>query len=315
MGFHGVYFTIFRYICTTIYNIANDSRAKLGIYTDEPYAILFVLLQLITLLTMYIDIREILGKRMGRRLPKFITRPLEKIIHQDEMNTLLAASKGATPEEFLKRTFEFFNVTHEVEFTTPLDKNERYIFASNHPFGGLDGMMLVDTLIEEFGDAGAIVNDLLMNVTYLAPLWIPINKYGKQSAEKSMRYDNALSSPTKQILTFPAGFCSRYIDGRVQDTEWKSHFIKDAQRYNRKVVPVFVEGTLSKRFYRIYRLRRFLHINVNIELVLLVDEMFRQRGNHIKIRIGAPIDVEQLEGNRSEKCNYIRTCAYNLEMK
>lgn len=268
-----------------------------------------------TLLTMHIDIREILSKRLGRRIPKFITRPLEKLIHQDEMNGHFATCEGVSPEEFLKRTFKFLNVTHEVEFTTPIDKNDRYIFASNHPFGGLDGMLLVDALLDEFGDAGAIVNDLLMNVTYLEPLWIPINKYGKQSAEKGIRYDNALRSETKQILTFPAGFCSRFIDGRVQDIEWKSHFIKDAERYNRKVVPVFVEGKLSKRFYRIYRLRRFLHININFELVLLVDEMFRQRGNHIKIRVGAPIDVTQLEGNRADKCNYIRKCAYNLEMK
>ena len=97
---------------------------------------------------MHLDIREILSKRIGRRLPKFISRPLEKLIHQDELNGFFATCEGATPEEFLKKAFEFLNVTHTVEYTAPLADDERYIFASNHPFGGLDGMLLVDALVE-----------------------------------------------------------------------------------------------------------------------------------------------------------------------
>ena len=68
---------------------------------------------------MHLDIREILSKRIGRRLPKFISRPLEKLIHQDELNGFFATCEGATPEEFLKKAFEFLNVTHTVEYTAP----------------------------------------------------------------------------------------------------------------------------------------------------------------------------------------------------
>lgn len=261
---------------------------------------------------MHINIQEILYKRTGRRLPRFIISPLEKLIHQQELNTLFDNCKGVTPHEFLKRAFEYLDITCSVRYTAPLADDGRYIFASNHPFGGLDGMLLVDMLLNRWGDAGAVVNDLLMNVAYLKPLWIPINKYGKQSAEKSRKYDEAFASPTKQILTFPAGFCSRIVDGEVADTEWKSHFIKDAIKYNREVVPVFVAGTLSKRFYRIYKIRKFLHININLELVLLVDEMFRQRGNHIEIIVGEPVDVSTINGNRNEVCTEIRRRVYSL---
>jgi putative hemolysin len=264
---------------------------------------------------MYINIREILYKRTGKRFPKFLIAPLEKLIHQEELNTLFASCEGATPGEFLTRAFEFLNITYEVEYTTPLPEGGRYIFASNHPFGGLDGMLLVNALLTRWGDAGAVVNDLLMNVKYLVPLWIPINKYGKQNAEKSRIYDEAFASPTKQILTFPAGFCSRFINGEVADTEWKSHFIKDAIKYNREVVPTFVDGTLSKRFYRIYRLRKFLHININLELILLVDEMFKQRGRHIRIIVGEPVDITTIEGSRAEQCAEIRKRVYNLKKR
>lgn len=264
---------------------------------------------------MHINIREILYKKTGRRLPKFVTSPLERLIHQDEMNTIFAACEGATPAEFLKYVFNYLDITCSVEYTAPIADDGRYIFASNHPFGGLDGMLLVNALLTRWGDAGAVVNDLLMNVKYLAPLWIPINKYGKQDADKSRIYDEAFASPTKQILTFPAGFCSRFINGEVADTEWKSHFIKDAIKYNREVIPTFVDGTLSKRFYRIYRLRKFLHININIELILLVDEMFKQRGRHIRIIVGAPVDITTIEGSRAEQCAEIRKRVYNLKKR
>ena len=264
---------------------------------------------------MHINIREILYKKTGRRLPKFVTTPLERLIHQDEMNTIFAACEGATPAEFLKYVFNYLDITCSVEYTAPLADDGRYIFASNHPFGGLDGMLLVNALLTRWGDAGAVVNDLLMNVKYLAPLWIPINKYGKQDADKSRCYDEAFASPTKQILTFPAGFCSRFINGEVADTEWKSHFIKDAIKYNREVIPTFVDGTLSKRFYRIYRLRKFLHINLNLELILLVDEMFKQRGRHIRIIVGEPVDITTIEGSRAEQCAEIRKRVYNLKKR
>lgn len=262
--------------------------------------------------SMLINIRDIIYNRTGKLLPRWISRPLEKLIHQDELNEIWATGKELSAPEFLRHTLDYLNVECEVHYTAPLADDERYIFASNHPFGGMDGMMIVDALIERWGDAGAIVNDMLMNVKPLAPLWVPVNKFGKQNAEKSRAYDEALSSPTKQILTFPAGFCSRVIDGEIKDTEWKHRFIKDAEKYDRKVVPVHVIGKLSKRFYRIYRLRRFFHINVNIELVLLVDEMFRQRGNHIDIIVGAPVDVTTLPGNAIERCAEIRRRAYSL---
>lgn len=262
---------------------------------------------------MLIDIREIIYKKTGRRLPKWLSRPLERLIHQNELNEIWETGKELSSIEFLRHTLNYLNVEYSVKYTAPIAQEDRYIFASNHPFGGMDGMMIIDALYRQWGDSGAIVNDLLMNVKPLAPLFVAVNKYGKQDSEKSRRYDEALSSPTKQLLTFPAGFCSRVFDGEIKDIEWKSRFIKDAERYGRKVVPVYVDGTLSKRFYRIYRLRRFFHIKVNIELVLLVDEMFRQRGKHITIVFGEPCDVSTLEGNAAERCMLIRKQAYGLK--
>lgn len=262
---------------------------------------------------MRIDIRKILSKRSGRYLPKWLVAPLERLIHQRELNEILSQGEGLSSPAFLRHVLDYLEVKCEAVFTAPLDESARYIFVANHPFGGLDGMLIVNELLARWSDVGAVVNDMLMNVEPLAPLWIPVNKYGNQRTRHCCSYTAAMSSPTKQVLTFPAGFCSRVIDGKVADTEWHKRFVKDAELYDRQIVPIFVEGELSSRFYNIYKFRRAMRINMNIELLLLVDEMFRQRGKSVRLVFGRPIDVATLEGNVGDKVKTIRQTTYDLQ--
>ena len=260
-----------------------------------------------------VDIRGIIKERSGKTLPNWIASALERLIHQRELNQMLEQVEGMDHKQTLDHILRSWNMTCEPIFTTPLDENERYIFASNHPFGGLHGMLVIQLLQRKWDDVGAIVNNLLMAIAPLSPYWVPINKFGRQNSNASQIYDAALSSLTKQILTFPAGACSRPIGGKVVDTEWKGRFIKDAVKYNRRIVPVFVEGQLSWRFSTLYRLRKFFGIGVNIEQGLLVDEMYRQHGKHIRVVFGAPVDVSELEGSVAEKTLELRRRAYELQ--
>ena len=260
-----------------------------------------------------VDIGKIIRDRSGKKIPRWIIAILERIIHQRELNQMLEQVDGLDHKQTLDKVLQCWRMESEPIFTTPLDQNERYIFASNHPFGGLDGMLLIQLLQRKWDDVGAIVNNLLMAVAPLSPYWVPINKFGRQNAAASQAYDSAMSSPTKQILTFPAGACSRPIDGKVVDTEWKSRFIKDAVKYNRRIVPVYVEGQLSWRFYTLYRLRNFFGVGVNIEQGLLVDEMLRQQGKRIRVVFGAPVDVESLDGTVAEKTLELRRRTYELQ--
>lgn len=264
-------------------------------------------------MSIKVDIGRIISERSGKKLPKWIVSQLEKLIHQREINDLLVKVEGLDHKQTLDTILDTWDMHCQPIFTAPLPKDNRYIFASNHPFGGLDGMLLIQQLQREWSDVGAIVNNLLMAIEPLSPYWIPINKFGRQNSNASQIYDTALASPTRQILTFPAGFCSRIVDGKVADTEWKCRFVKDAIRYNRLIVPVYVEGTLSSRFYTIYRLRKALHIGTNIELALLVDEMFRQQGKTVRIVFGSPVDVTTLEGSIAEKTLELRRKTYQLQ--
>lgn len=259
-----------------------------------------------------IDIGDIISMRTSRRLPRFVCAVLERLIHQRELNVMLRDGGDLAPREFIAHVLGRLGVTYSAEGLDAV-ADGRYIFASNHPFGGLDGMILLHALSGRWPDVGAVANDMLVNVGPLARLWIPVNKYGRQNAACSRTYHAAFASPDKQILTFPAGFCSRIVDGRVADTQWRPRFVRDALHYRRRVVPVFVEGTLSPRFYALYRLRRLLRISANIELLLLVDDMFRSRGRHVRVRFGTPVDVSELGGDAEARCAELRRRCYELQ--
>ena len=130
-----------------------------------------------------IDVDAVLAAkapRIARWVPGFVIRWLKRTIHQDEINYILDEYSALPPQQFIQACFKFWGVTYSVEGLENLDPKGRYLFASNHPFGGMDGMMLADELVGYFGDARVIVNDLLMHVEPLRPLWIPVNKHGSQ---------------------------------------------------------------------------------------------------------------------------------------
>lgn len=175
-------------------------------------------------------------------------------------------------------------------------------------------MMLADELIGRFGDARVVVNDLLMHLEPLRPLWIPVNKHGAQSAAYARRYEEEFMGE-RPILTFPAGLCSRRIGGQVCDLPWKPNFLKKAYASQRQVVPVFVEGELSNFFYRVASLRKALGIKFNIEMLWLPDEMFSQGGKHFRIRFGEPLRMTELQaaGSLREQVEFVRKKTYFLK--
>jgi putative hemolysin len=264
-----------------------------------------------------IDIAEVLAAKapkLARRLPKFVINWLRRTIHEEEINHIYQNYWEYAPQEFIRACFRDWGVSYSIEGIEKLDRNERYLFISNHPFGGMDCMMLADKLIEYFGDVRVVVNDILRYIAPLDPLWVPVNKHGAQKLSYARKFDEAFASDLP-ILTFPAGLCSRKIEGRVQDTPWRPNFLKKAYASHRKIVPIFVEGRLSNFFYNLSRLRKALGVKANIEMLWLVDEMLSQKGQHFRIIVGEPIEVESLRevGSHAEQVLEVRKACYALE--
>ena len=251
--------------------------------------------------------------RLARLLPRFLKRYLKRIIHQDEINHVLRSFSHQTPVEFIRSTLSYMEISYRAVGLEQLSDQGRYLFVSNHPFGGMDGMMLCDELDKRFGSGRIIVNDILMNLKPLAPLFVPVNKHGRQNSDYLRFFREALASDD-QIATFPAGLCSRRIDGKVCDTTWKSSFVKNAIESQRDIVPVFFEGRLSNFFYNLSSLRKRLGIKANIEMIYLPDEMFSQHGRHFDIHFGAPVPWQELAaaGSASHNAQRIREMVYAM---
>lgn len=239
-------------------------------------------------------------------LPDFAVTALERLLCIDQIEQLLRMGEGMPPLEFIEACLGRLGITYEGIWEDE-PRPGRYLFAANHPFGGVDGLMLGHCVGRRFGDVRIGVNDLLMNLAPLRSLFLPINKHGRQSDAVADGFSRTFGGDVP-IVTFPAGMCSRKRGGRVCDLPWKTGFIKRAAACQRDVIPVWVEGRLSRRFYALARARKALGIKQNIEMMLLPSELFAQRGRHFKIVFGAPIAWEILasEGSPQKGTQLVR---------
>lgn len=263
-----------------------------------------------------IDVYKVIeGKsaKLARRIPGFAVRYLERTIHQNEINEILSSYSQLEGVEFIRAALKHMGISYYSTGMDSLDPKGRYIFASNHPFGGLDGLMLADEVASYFGDVRVVVNDLLMHIYPIKGLFVPVNKHGRQNTEGVAAFNDAFASDLP-IITFPAGLCSRRRKGMVCDLEWKSNFVRKAASSGRDVVPVYFDGRLSNFFYGLSNFRTQLGVKANVEMLYLPDEMFRQGGSRFEIKIGTPIPYGELLDGRTprEAAEYVKRQVYAM---
>ena len=271
------------------------------------------------------DIRAVLKQKApNAHVPGFLIRYLERIAHIKQMNAFLRKYPDVKNYDFIRLVLD-----EELGCSASIDGIENIptdgkplIFASNHPLGGLDGMIIAQMIHESRSSRGdsrplkVIVNDLLMFMEPLAGLWAPVNKVGRLTKEQAQQ-QHALWESETDVLTFPAGICSRLqrIDGKwqIQDFEWQKNFIQRAREYQRDIVPIYFEGRNSKFFYTLAYIRKLLHIKLNIEMLYLVDEMYGAHGKHFKVHVLPPISYTSLDTSKSPKewAAYIKQIVYN----
>jgi putative hemolysin len=153
-----------------------------------------------------------------------------------------------------------------------------------------------------------------MHLKQLHPVFIPVNKHGSQSTANAKLMEDAFAS-SDQILYFPAGLCSRKQKGGIiEDLEWKKSFIAKAVKHERDVVPVFFSGRNSKFFYNLARIRSKLGLKANIEMLYLVDEMYRQKGQSITVTFGKPIPYQTFDKSKTPQqwAEWVKRMVYQI---
>lgn len=259
-----------------------------------------------------IDLERIIRSYAGNRVPAFVIRFLKRLVHEDEINAYLA--KGYEGVDFCEGVVQELGVEIAVEGLEELPDKGRFTFVSNHPLGAIDGVALGGIIGRRYnGRVKYLVRELLMNLKGLAPLCVGINKFGAQSRDLPRQIDEAFQSDN-HIIMFPAGLCSRLINGQIHDIPWGKAFITKSIQSQRDIVPVHFIGENSPRFYRIAKWCKRLGIKFNLAMILLPDEMFKSRGNHYTVRFGKPIPYQTFDSQRTpiQWAQWVQDTVYQL---
>ena len=266
-----------------------------------------------------IDVKKVLESKnpsLAKTIPSFLINYLKRITHQDEINDLLRRNSHLKDAEFVKATLEYMKTTYRVSGSENLPVSGRYIFVSNHPLGGLDGLVFMNELSKYYKEIRFPVNDILMNIKNMSGLFLPINKHGGQAREAVKQLEDVYASDC-QVLYFPAGLCSRKKKGIIRDLAWHKSFITKAVQYRRDIIPAFFSGRNSNFFYNLANIRAFLRIKGNIEMLYLPDEMFRQKGKDLSLVFGTVIPWQTFNKSKSpsEWAEWVKSVTYELESR
>lgn len=268
-----------------------------------------------------IDLDAVLRARLGskyRFIPRFAVRWLERTICQEQMNDFLERHGDKRDADFARAlVYDELGIT--VDFkgldNLPSTEQRKVLFVSNHPLGGLDGMVLIDFVQSRYGGRmGFVVNDLLNAVKPLEGVFLPINKHGKQSRKAAADIDAFFASDNPMVM-FPAGMCSRLNSrGEIRDLEWQKMFVGKARQSGRMVIPVRFCAENSPFFYKFAKRRKRLGLKFNVEMIYLPGEIFRAKGSHFEVRFGKPLNLNDFDPSMkaAEVAQSIKEIVYSL---
>ena len=263
-------------------------------------------------MTKHIDIAKVLAAK-GIKPRRWVVRLLNRLLHVDEMNECLELYGDLEGVEFAQAIMKHLNITVELRNAGLIPKEGSPVVIANHPLGGPDGMALIAAVGAVRDDIVFPVNDFLMYVDQLKPVFVPIDKvHGNRNTADGI---NAAFAGQNILLYFPAGLCSRRIKGKVTDLEWKTTVVKKAIQHHRDLIPVHIEARNRRRFYTIANWRKRLGIKFNFEMALLPGEMFAQRGKTIRMTVGEPIPWQTLDDGTpaSEWAQRLHDKIYTIE--
>ncbi|MFT6245203.1 MAG: 1-acyl-sn-glycerol-3-phosphate acyltransferase [Salibacteraceae bacterium] len=250
----------------------------------------------------FIDVQRLIeskNPKLAKRLPQGIISYLKYVLHENEVNHFLEYNRHKKNTDWCQAAVDYMDITLSVKGIEKIPKEGKITIALNHPLGGMDAMILVSALRGHREDLKFIVNDLLLNIENMKGMFVGINKHGKNKGSIRNQVRELFESEDA-VCIFPAGMVSRKENGIIKDLEWKKTFVTYAKECDRTIIPIYIDGELSRFFYGLYRFRKAIGIKSNIEMLYLVSELFKQRKKHMQFVVGDPIDRDYLMNNPND---------------
>ncbi|PZX53802.1 acyltransferase-like protein [Algoriphagus ratkowskyi] len=267
----------------------------------------------------FIDIEKLIASKnpaLLRWMPGFILNYIKGVTHEEWMNGVLDRVDHLHGIDFAKGIISELNIEVELVGAENIPKTGGIILAANHPLGGIDGIALMQAISSVRTDMRFLVNDLLMALKNFDPLFVPINKHGKNSGDTLAAIESAYSE-SYAVIIFPAGLVSRKDDSGIRDLEWKKSFIAKSKKYKKDILPCFIGGKNSSFFYNLAFWRKKIGIKANIEMFYLADELYKQQGKKVVITVGEQISYQSLNSSKSDRdwAEHVKDVVYELGKK
>jgi len=240
---------------------------------------------------------------------------LMKVLNISTMNMIYDKHKHLNDLEFINALLEEFEINFEIpeEDLKRIPKTGPFITISNHPLGGIDGILLLKLLLERRPDFKILANFLLHRILPLKPYVMPVNPFEERKDVKSslMGFKLAITHLKEgyPLGIFPAGEVSTYRDGKlVVDKPWEVAAMKLVKKAEVPVVPIYFHAKNSKLFYRLAKL------SDTLRTAKLPSELLTQKERLIKVRIGNPISVKDQKEHESTEAltEFLRKKTYML---
>lgn len=249
---------------------------------------------------------------------------LMKVLKISTLNKIYDHNKHLEDVAFLNGVLDELQIKFEIpeEDLKRLPKDGAYITISNHPLGGIDGVLLLKLMLEKEPNFKIIANFLLHRIEPLKKYIMPVNPFENHKDVKSsvigLKETFRHLSDGKPLGMFPAGEVSTYKDGKlVVDKPWEEGAMKVIRKAQVPVVPIYFHAKNSRLFYFLSK------IDDTMRTAKLPSELFSQKDRIIRVRIGKPISVaEQNEHTTIEdyseflrKKTYMLANSFNEENK
>ena len=240
---------------------------------------------------------------------------LMKMLRISTLNKVYNRTNHLKDVDFLNAILEDLQINFEIPEADlkRLPKEGAYITISNHPLGGIDGVLLLKLMLEREPNFKIIANFLLHRIEPLKKYIMPVNPFENHKDAKSsvvgIKETLRHLSDGKPLGMFPAGEVSTYKDGKlVVDKAWEEGAIKVIRKAQVPVVPIYFHAKNSWLFYMLSK------ISDTMRTAKLPSEVFSQKNRIIKVRIGKPISVaEQNEYSSIEDfSDFLRRKTYML---
>ena len=261
------------------------------------------------------EVSQVIGLHKFGILGTFVGWVLLRVLRISSINRIYENNKHKSDLDFLNGILDDCKIKFEIpeEDLKRIPKEGPFITVSNHPLGGMDGVLLLKLLIEKRADYKIIANFLLHRIAPLKPYVMPVNPFETRKDAKSSvaGIKNALLHlrEGKPLGIFPAGEVSTYKDGKLKvDKPWEEGAIRLIKKANVPVIPIYFHAQNSRLFYVMSKL------SDTLRTAKLPSEVMSQRGRVIRVRIGKPISVKDQDAYKEIPafCEFIRKKTYML---